>query len=291
MGSHNVQFSPDGSKIIINQGDNGIWTINPDGSEYTCITDTIKSSSRIPSTCIDSTGTVKIAFAGSSEGYHDIYLVNLDGSNLTNLTNSPNVNELYPFLSSDGNKIVFTICTAHDSIRTISVINSDGTDIQEVIRYINNTTFARYYSYPRFNSNGSKIFYQFVGYNADQIEGLYLINSDGTENHLLFDGNISSNFISMPLDCSKIVFIYYGHLYIMNEDGTNLIDLVEVHNGYCQPMISCDGSKIVYDDREIYIINSDGTGLQQLALGDEPTFSPDGEKIVFNGIKEIEVQY
>ena len=38
-------------------------------------------------------------------------------------------------------------------------------------------------------------------------------------------------------------------------------------------------------------MNSDGTGLQQLALGDEPTFSPDGEKIVFNGIKEIEVQY
>jgi Tol biopolymer transport system component len=57
------------------------------------------------------------------------------------------------------------------------------------------------------------------------------------------------------------------------------------------PNISGDGGKVVFmsgynDSSEIYIINSDGTGLKQLtnnqAYDDGPTISNDGDKIAFN---------
>jgi len=48
----------------------------------------------------------KIAFASNREGKFEIYVMNADGSEQTNLTNNPADDE-YPSWSPDGNKIAF----------------------------------------------------------------------------------------------------------------------------------------------------------------------------------------
>lgn len=67
----------------------------------------------------------KIAFVSARDGNDEIYIMNSDGSEQTNLSNSP-ANEWFPSWSPDGNKIVFmSDRTGHFEIY---VMNADGSD-------------------------------------------------------------------------------------------------------------------------------------------------------------------
>ncbi len=50
----------------------------------------------------------KIAFASNRSGDYDIYVINPDGTGLTNLTNTTNTDEKYPSWNPDGTTIVYT---------------------------------------------------------------------------------------------------------------------------------------------------------------------------------------
>ena len=103
--AENVQFTPDGSRIIMNKGNNGIWSIKIDGSDLTQL---IPFSVNTESPSISSED-MKIAFSNG-----DIYTMDIYGTNLQNLTNTINVMEGYPNFSFDGSQIVYT--TRQDSI-------------------------------------------------------------------------------------------------------------------------------------------------------------------------------
>ena len=60
----------------------------------------------------------------------ELYLVNTDGSNPVNLTNTPDVDEMYPHASPDGTKVC---CVADEivkskKVRNVYCMNIDGTD-------------------------------------------------------------------------------------------------------------------------------------------------------------------
>jgi serine/threonine protein kinase len=93
-------------------------------------------------------------------------------------------------------------------------------------------------------------------------------------------------------------------LYLVNADGTDLTQLTIMEQGACQPSWSPDGSQIVfispclgradftetiYNESSLYIINADGTGLDQLTAAPgsdfEPAWSPDGSKIAFTSVR------
>ncbi len=60
----------------------------------------------------------------------ELFTIRADGSDMTNLTKTPDQNELYPHASPDGTKICF-VCdegTDADKIRNVYVMNLDGTD-------------------------------------------------------------------------------------------------------------------------------------------------------------------
>jgi len=59
----------------------------------------------------------------------ELYLVNADGSNPVDLTNTPDVDEMYPHVSPDGTKICFVADegTARARVRSVYYMNIDGT--------------------------------------------------------------------------------------------------------------------------------------------------------------------
>lgn len=84
-------------------------------------------------------------------------------------------------------------------------------------------------------------------------------------------------------------------VFLINSDGTGMIQITNMPDGACQPDWSPDGKMIVfispcenrkteYPDARMYTINVDGSGLTELPLpggGFEPAWSPDGNRIAF----------
>ncbi len=67
----------------------------------------------------------KLAFVSNRDGNNEVYLMNADGSGLTQLTNSPAI-DAQPAWSPDGKKIAFV--SDRDGKNDIYVINTDGSD-------------------------------------------------------------------------------------------------------------------------------------------------------------------
>lgn len=113
-----LSWSPDGSKIaFISDFDTSI--MNPNGSEKVRLADSCGSNSQ-PSWSPDGS---KLAFETCRDGNGEIYTMNADGTDQTNLTNFPLARDSEPAWSPDGSKIAFV----GDSIY---VMNADGT-VQE----------------------------------------------------------------------------------------------------------------------------------------------------------------
>lgn len=60
----------------------------------------------------------------------EIFMMNADGSNPVNLTNTPDVDEMYPHVSPDGTKICFVVDegSGRNRVRHVYYMNIDGSD-------------------------------------------------------------------------------------------------------------------------------------------------------------------
>lgn len=70
----------------------------------------------------------KILFESYADNNWEIFFINADGSGRRNLTNTPDVHELYPQTSPDGSKLCFLadVQKDGDTIRSIYFMNADG---------------------------------------------------------------------------------------------------------------------------------------------------------------------
>jgi WD40 repeat protein len=76
----------------------------------------------------------KIVYETYRDGNWDFVVVNADGSHPTNLTRTPEVHELYPHVSPDGERLSFIVDEGEGSskIRSVYHMKLDGTDRQLV---------------------------------------------------------------------------------------------------------------------------------------------------------------
>ena len=89
-------------------------------------------------------------------------------------------------------------------------------------------------------------------------------------------GDIGKNSYQPSIDSSGNKIAFFSdetgryEVYVINSDGTNRQQLTFSEPGYSQaPRISADGSMIAFiysNDREIYVIKPDGTGLRQVSV-------------------------
>ncbi len=89
-------------------------------------------------------------------------------------------------------------------------------------------------------------------------------------------------------DGTRIAFLHLGDIWLVNVDGTGLVNLTSHGNAWSPPVWSPDGSRIAYDffseDLDyIGIITLDGAEPEiQVGSGlGRPDWSPDGTRIVF----------
>jgi Tol biopolymer transport system component len=104
--------------------DGNIWKMRPDGSEKTQLTFDVKDRD-----AVWSPDGSKITFYSYRDGQADVWIMNSDGTALTNLTNQPEIFDAWPSWSPDGEWIFFGSTRDHDqaeiykiNIHTLEVV-------------------------------------------------------------------------------------------------------------------------------------------------------------------------
>jgi len=124
---------------------------------------------------------------------------------------------------------------------------------------------------------------------------IYSMDIDGSNQTKLTTNVTAAIKANCRKDGSKIVYVNQTNgweIWTMNSNGKNQKRLTPVGNNYTDPKFSPDGSKIVFhntysSNANIYIINSDGSGLHQLTFNLSYSFSwkaefmPDGNSLIF----------
>ena len=283
-------WSPDACKIVFRRGLTDIYVMDADGSNQTLVVRTGGDDPQGDFRSYFSADGSRILFhaRGMGSQYKDLFVVNVDGSDLVNLTNNTQP-DYGPSWSPDGSKILFESSREPSGIY---VMNAEGTAVRRLAAG----------RAPTWSPDGSKI--AFVTAAGDHSD-IVVMNADGTEVTVLTDG---SGFVyrhSWSPDGSLIAFETISEsdgdvlLELMNADGTNRTKLADqvmfVLSGEAPVSWSPDGSTVVFTrmpvplsemasemakgglSLDIYAVDADGSDLTRLTTGGMnmlPAWSP-----------------
>jgi WD40 repeat protein len=167
------EWSPDGSKIVFESSRNGfeeIYVTNPDGSGVVQLTDDQGENGDVDWSPDGS----KIVFETHRDGPNgegEIYVMDADGTNLINLTNTPTVRDADPAWSPDGTKIAYE--SNQGGSFDVWVMNADGSN------KLRRTTASGNDGAPTWSPDGTKISFdsdRSTGANID----IWVMNVDGS---------------------------------------------------------------------------------------------------------------
>jgi Tol biopolymer transport system component len=193
--------------------------------------------------------------------YSDIYVSNIDGTDLKNLTENSGPADFNLCWSPDGNEIVFV--SDRDGNDEIYVMNSDGTNHTRL------TDNNGHDSHPVWSPDGREILFvskRNGGWN------IYVMNADGTDQRKLTSDNSSFCGIWSP-DGSRIAYVSKSEqdirLFVMNADGSNKNQLAS-NLPWPELAWSPMGSQIAFvggelGAEEIMVIDVDGTNLRNIS--------------------------
>ena len=187
----NPVWSPDGTKIaFISNRDYhfAVWVMNADGSNARLVTDKVIDAAE-PAWSPDG---LKIAFSGGARGSVamnipsiNIYVVNVDGSELTQLTRDAGMNGS-PAWSPDGKTIAFSSTRDSGVQWRIWLMNADGSN-QRILPNPQNTNGTGFLGGGAvWSHDGTKIL--FTGQRLCRnipTSGIYVMNADGSNSRLL----------------------------------------------------------------------------------------------------------
>ena len=201
----------------------------------------------------------KIVFSSNRDGgATEVYLMNADGSSPKRLTNN-SAPDLQPTLSPDGNQIAFA--STRGERTNIYLMSADGTEERQVTAGINAYR-------PEWSPDGTRILFATSEEKTNKVEdnidlgkefSLCIVNPDGSRLHCLPPGAFDSAGSWSP-------------------DGTQIVFSSKR-----------DATAETYENSEIYLMKSDGTGVTRLtnlpgSFDTNPRFSPEGTHIVFTSV-------
>ncbi len=238
-------------------------------------------------------GLGKIAFVSDRDGINEIYVMNVDGSEVRRLTDNT-VDDNSPAWSPDGSQIAFI--SRRDGNREVYVMNANGTG-QTRLTFTPEAEF-----YPAWSPDGQTIVFSSA---RDGNGELYVMNADGSEQtRLTFIAGDDFDPAWSP-DGQRIAFtssrLSVSDIYVMNSDGSRTVRLADTSKLLGEsPVWSPDGTRIMFvawrgPKRELYVMGVTGRSPLPLtsapAHASGPDWSPDGTRIVFvsDGATDLEI--
>lgn len=226
----------------------------------------------------------RVSFTARKEGNWDIYVVNVDGSNLTRLTDDA-ARDLYTSWSPDGKKIVFD--SGRDGNTDIYVMGQDGANPVRL------TKGSGKNSYPSWSPDGKRIAFMS---NRDGKWQIYVMGTDGSNQTRVTKNNANDYNPSWSPGGDKLIFESdrdggdVDEIYVINADGSGEARVTRNNADNVNDVFPTwlpEGSRISFSsvkDRtvNVYVARADGS-QQSLLIGRAmfARWTPNGSRVAY----------
>jgi len=285
---YDLAFSPDGATLVIapEDGQATVWDVARD-SEPT------EAPTEPPAVQLPDGITGQIAFVSDQDGNQEIYLLNLDDMSQTNLTNDPG-KDFSPAYAPNSASLAFVSDRLGEVYTNdLFVMEADGSNPTAIFPDQSGV------AYPTWSPDSLWIAYS-AYVNDPGGYAVWKAMADGSQQTVVADTPTNDWVSDWTPDGVHIAFFNspddpIDQLFIVCECGGDTVSplttLDEGENRFAA--WSPDGSKIAFESNRdgnwaIWVMNSDLSGLFRLTPGLSPSWSPDGQFIVFASDFETE---
>ena len=263
----------------------------------------INTRDMYPSVSADGT---KLVFQSNRSGSNQIFIMNVEGGEIRQLGDFPLGAET-PVFSPDGQRIVFDVYVGENN-NDVFTINADGSGLEQL------TDSPGYDGHPHWSADGQRIVFNSdraspdlsVGWN-DRWHEIFSTKADGSDVRQHTRCQAVCTYGSLSPDNNKVLYRKVikaagfnwelgsieknSEIFIADSDGKNEINISNnaAFDGW--PVFSPDGQRIAFASNrsgpartgQIWLMNSDGTDLQQLSKGPwshaQPAWTFDGQAV------------
>ncbi|MGQ1783533.1 MULTISPECIES: TolB family protein [unclassified Saccharicrinis] len=223
----------------------------------------------------------EIAFVTNRDGNSEIYIMDINGDNVRNITKNDSL-DFSPSWSGDGQNLYFY--SKRDGNAEIYTINSDGTELKRLTNHPTTDVL------PELSPVGETIV--FMSERDSLSRNIYLMNKDGSNIRQLTRNKFYEESPSWSNDGQKILFTRQlrdsadtshaanGEIHIMDVNGENVKRLTNKIGYDSGAKFSPNGKQIAFygindNNWDLFIMNSDGTNLLNLTYDSIECYSPD----------------
>ncbi len=258
-----------------------IYRVRPDGTGLKNLTEDITDYAETPSSSVNAT---KISFTIGTQATSDVWIMNGDGSNKERVTSSPGVPiqnlDQMAGMSADGELVTFmsTRDTTPGAVAPDYDLYMANAEEDGAVTQLLNHTGEEYY--PEFTPDGETVVYYGEPVSGYDIGKLPVAGAPHTTSTSLTPGTgLQERLPSVSPDGTTVAFQQNSaNLLSVGIDGGALTTLIDDADVYTSPSYSPDGEKIVFTDitdDTLEIANADGSNPEPIPLSDLHPSSPD----------------